>query len=490
MIQCHDNPDADALASGFGVYCYCRDKGLDTSLVYTGSYRIQKSNLVMMVEMLEIPVEYVDRTQFEELGEEELLVTVDCQYGAGNVTNLPAMNVAVIDHHQMEIKKLPLMFLDSMCGSCSTIVWRLLQREGYQVNDDINLATALYYGLYTDTNQLGEIYNPYDKDMRDQLSFDQETITRLRNSNFSLNELEIAGIALIRYIYNEANRYAVVKAEPCDPNILGLISDLMLQVNTVDTCVVYSELTDGIKFSVRSCIKEVRADELAQYLTTNIGNGGGHLEKAGGFISERCYDEKYQAVSLETYFTQRLDRYFASFDLIYAGEEMDVSDMVLYKKRRIPLGFVQSSSILPVGTQVLIRTMEGDVEAAVSDDVYIMIGKLGDVYPVSREKFESVYQITGESFCINPEYSPTIKNRQSGETYNLLQSARTCVETEDTVVYAKPVSKSVKVFSLWNKKKYMVAQKGDYLAVRSDDLRDVYVIDKKIFRKTYEKIKE
>ena len=24
-IQCHDNPDADAIASGFGLYCFFRD---------------------------------------------------------------------------------------------------------------------------------------------------------------------------------------------------------------------------------------------------------------------------------------------------------------------------------------------------------------------------------------------------------------------------------------------------------------------------------
>lgn len=26
-IQCHDNPDADALASGYGLYCYFKEQG-------------------------------------------------------------------------------------------------------------------------------------------------------------------------------------------------------------------------------------------------------------------------------------------------------------------------------------------------------------------------------------------------------------------------------------------------------------------------------
>ena len=36
----------------------------------------------------------------------------------------------------------------------------------------------------------------------------------------------------------------------------------------------------------------------------------------------------------------------------------------------------------------------------------------------------------------------------------------------------------------------MLGQAGDYLAVRSDDLSDVYVIEKKIFAKTYQECGE
>ena len=60
-IQCHDNPDADAIASGYGLYCYFQSKGKDVSLVYSGRNQIQKSNLVLMRDMLKIPVGNTDR---------------------------------------------------------------------------------------------------------------------------------------------------------------------------------------------------------------------------------------------------------------------------------------------------------------------------------------------------------------------------------------------------------------------------------------------
>ena len=286
-IQCHDNPDADTLASGYGLFCYFKSKGRRVRLVYSGRNKIQKSNLRLMVEKLKLPIEYIEAAQGERRQIDGLLITVDCQYGSGNVTGLEGEHVAVIDHHPLEGSPLPLCIISSSMGSCSTLVWKLLQEEGYDANSDEYLGTALYYGLYTDTSQFAELCNPLDLDMRESLRVDMGLITLFRNSNLSLKELEIAGVALIRYSYNDDYEFAVIKAQPCDPNILGLISDFLLQVDAIRTCVVFNEAGDGYKFSVRSCVREVNANELAAFLAQGMGSGGGHYEKAGGFISLR-----------------------------------------------------------------------------------------------------------------------------------------------------------------------------------------------------------
>ena len=194
IVQCHDNPDADAIASGFGVYSYLRKKGKNVRLIYGGKFPIQKTNLVLMVTELKIPIEYV-----EELEEAQLLITVDCQYGEGNVTRFPAKTVAVIDHHQVAGKLPKLNEVRSNLGACSTVVRELLQSEGIDLNEDKRLATALYYGLMTDTNNFTEIFHPLDKDLRDDAVFERSMVTRFRNANLSLMELEIAGNALLGY---------------------------------------------------------------------------------------------------------------------------------------------------------------------------------------------------------------------------------------------------------------------------------------------------
>lgn len=293
IVQCHDNPDADAIASGYAIYTYLKEHGKDVRLVYGGRNVIRKSNLVMMIKELEIPIENVRHTSKEE--PTELLITVDCQHGEGNVTHYPAETVAVIDHHRVS-KKLPkLQEVQSNLGACSTLVWNMLKDEGIDPNENENLATALYYGLYTDTGRLEEIYHEKDMELRDNAKYNVGLITKLRNANISIEELETAGAALLRCDYNEQYRFAVVKAGPCDPNVLGLISDMVLEVDAIDVCVVFSVMTNAVKLSIRSCEEDIKANELAAKLCMGIGSGGGHLVKAGGTIQMNLLTKEYEA---------------------------------------------------------------------------------------------------------------------------------------------------------------------------------------------------
>ena len=60
VIQCHNFPDADAVASRFGVYSYLCLRGKKPRLIYSGSQKISKPNMLLMIEKLEIPIEYVE----------------------------------------------------------------------------------------------------------------------------------------------------------------------------------------------------------------------------------------------------------------------------------------------------------------------------------------------------------------------------------------------------------------------------------------------
>ena len=483
-IQCHDNPDGDALGSGFALYQYFSQKDKKVRLIYSGNNKIQKSNLLLMIEKLDIPIQYVPIANKKISG---LLITVDCQYGAGNVTNFPADYVAVIDHHQVYKMPSELCEIRSNLGSCATVVWLLMREEGVSFKEDIRLGTALYYGLFTDTNQFAELSNPLDMDMRDDVICDKSLITLFRNSNLSLKELEIAGIALIRYIYNDDHRYAIIKAQPCDPNILGLISDFLLQVDAINTCIVYNENRDGFKISVRSCVKEVRASELAEYITYGIGSGGGHIEKAGGFISKERYEEFYPTLHTEAYLGKKMNEYFDNIDIIYANEyQIDLSNMKKYKRKRILQGFVKSSEVFEIGTPFTIRSFEGDLELTAAEDLLLLISVKGGVYPIKKEQFEATYEEWEGDFELNAEYNPTIINRKDSVSTELLRYAKTCMALDSAHVHARELERTVKIFTVWDEQRYMLGLIGDYIAVACDNPNDIFIIEEDLFQKAYE----
>ena len=160
VVQCHDNPDADALASGYALVWYLKKQDIDARFVYGGKEAVQKSNLLKMIDDLQITVEHIT-----ELPEPELLVTVDCQYGESNVTKFDANKVIVIDHHRVSGELPDPSDVRSNYGSCSTVLYELLTAEGLDINENKRLATALYYGLMTDTDNFSSLFHPADRDL-------------------------------------------------------------------------------------------------------------------------------------------------------------------------------------------------------------------------------------------------------------------------------------------------------------------------------------
>ena len=316
----------------------------------------------------------------------------------------------------------------------------------------------------------------------------------LRNSNFSMGEFEIAGKAMNSCKFDARCRFAYIKAEQCDPNILGLISDFLLQVAEVEICLVYNEWETGYKFSARSCVKEVHADDMAAYLTEGIGSGGGHLEKAGGFIRKNAFEETYAGMSMNDYLKMRMNMYFDTCFVIYSRDyEIDTAGMKEYVKKKAPRGFVIAKDVLPLGTPVTVRTLEGDADMIIEENSVIMIGIKGEVYPTTYDKLLRSYEITDLKYTEDerirkPVYLPTVHNRVDGSVIELAQYAHVCIADGGTHILARPTDKRLKVFTRWNENNYYFGNVGDYLAVRCDDMHDIYIVEKDIFGETYEEV--
>lgn len=486
VIQLHDNPDADAVGSGYALYQYFKSRGKAVRLVYGGAMRMKKSNMLLMVRELKIPVEYVT-----ELEKPELLLTVDCQYGEGNVAHFEAEHVAMIDHHNTGRSSGDMVEIRSNLVSCATVCYDMLKAEGFDVNEDITVATALYYGLYMDSNELAEMRHPLEWDMMDLLKVDKALLNRLTHSNFTLQEMETAGIAMIRHNYDRNKRLSIIRSKPCDPNILGIIGDFVLQVDCIDVCIIFNEGTNGYKLSVRSCVPDVAANDMAEFLTEIVGNGGGRMDKAGGFINKNKFEKIYDDLSIEAYFFNRIDQYYDSYDVIYAKNGIaDKSEFELYQKMPSGYGYVRTADLFEEGTEFRVRTYEGDVFVTASEQAYLMIGYYGEVHPIERAVFEKKYRPAAEPFQKGFDYPPSVRRLDDNTICELLPFAKQCICTETALICAKKLENPTKVFSKWNYEKYMYGNSDDYICFSCEDERDIYLMKQEVFEKTYRRVRE
>lgn len=507
VIQCHDNPDADAIASGYALYLYLRAQGKTPMLVYGGTNRIRKTNLVMMVEDLLIPIRHV-----KYLEEPELLVMVDCQYGGGNAQMFPAKEVAVIDHHRVSTELPPLQVVRPNLGSCSTLMFWLLKKEGVDVKSNRELSTALYYGLYTDTGGFAEIVHPLDKDLRDEAAFDAELMTKYRNANLSMEDMQVLATALLQNDYLDEYRASLVHTGPCDANILGIISDLMLEVDDVDICVVFNRQPSGIRISVRSCIDAVKSNELAAALCRGIGSGGGHEGKAGGLIQMDLVTREYLRLCRKNRLTPRmhpldngkeepslhgikavLERRFTNYmentKCVYEKDcRLEETNARRYRRKSIPWGYVRACDVLPEGTPVTVRTMQGDVDTVIRPDMILAIGPKGGVYFRQEQDFMEQYRVYSDwKFDLQgAEYGPTIKKQGTEKTISLMDYARVCVPKGKRQILAKRLDRNIKLFYEWdNGRRYTLGQRGDYLISGFDSSNRVCVMKKELFEYAY-----
>ncbi len=476
FIQCHDAPDADTISSGFALYKFFEKKGKDVTLFYSGPRTISKPNLLILIESLEIPIEHKLSGVCDGL-----LIVVDSQYGSSNVTEFGAEAIAIIDHHEVENRyNIALANISPKYGSCSSLVWKMLQNEGFDFDEKVG--TALYFGLLTDTNNFRELRHPVDKDMRENIPIDEVLIRRMLNSNLNLDDIEKAAIALLRVSQNMSGKFAVIKSKPCDPNLLGVISDIAIQVDIIEVSVVYSISDKSVKFSVRSCVDHVMANDLARYIVENIGNGGGHIDKAGGLISIKQYERHYEDINFESFFLSKIKSYYEDYQLIYnVPDDLNLSDIITCHKKANLCGYYEGK----YDFDLTVRTFDEDIFIEKNTPFTLVIDTRGKVHKCDIRDFEKDYIEVDGLYKCNLEYTPHIIDEENSYTVKMLDDLRACVPNEKRMYMAKRLKSPKKIFMKHSSQKYLIGNIGDYLII-SEDKKEVDLYTEEEFFQTYE----
>ena len=279
-IQTHNFPDPDAIGSAYGLQRLLQRYSIPTKICYDGE--IDRVSTEKMLEQLNI--EMFSAAEVEpELREDDCIICVDSQKGGGNITDFTGDEIAAIDHHPTYVD-VPYRYSDfRKVGACATIITQYYRDR--DIKPDADVATALIYGIKTDTMNFTRGVTEDDIAAFSYLLplVDRQKLSLIEHSQLKFQDLKAYGAAIENGKIYGCFGFSHVPF-PCPDAMVASLTDLFLSLVEVEVAVVYCTRQDGYKFSVRSERMDVDAGELIRRALDGLGNGGGHAAMAGGLI--------------------------------------------------------------------------------------------------------------------------------------------------------------------------------------------------------------
>jgi len=280
VVVAQDRPDPDGMAGAAALKRLLEHKArVDVVIAASGqSARAENRATLQFLGETLADIESLDLTQFD------LRVLVDTQPGFGN-NSWPAdvPPDLVIDHHPRGDGLAPGQLADIRpgCGAVSTMLTEYLRAAG--IEPDPQLATALLYGIKTDTQDLARGASPADSEAflylypranRQLLA----KIERGRRPRAYFAALAHALLACRLY-----DNVAICPLGPlASPDVPSEMADFFLRIEGVRWVLCHGLCDGRLHLSVRTVLRRGGAGKLAAALLEGIGQGGGHEMLAGG----------------------------------------------------------------------------------------------------------------------------------------------------------------------------------------------------------------
>jgi len=283
-IFCHDNPDADTLASAWGLQHICEHHRIKAVIYYFGVMNMPQSK--ELVKLLGIKIKGLTTAEqvVEAIAAHQKLALVDCARPGENNSLPPTIVPAiVVDHHSTNVSVKPGEAYDirGNVGSTSTIMTSHIINLGIPM--DVKLATALFYGMKTDTDGFTTNISTLDlmsaaflsayvyKPLLDMFEMPQLPKSTLDALGSALKDREVRKRVSIAYL-----------GELPDRSALPMAVDMLMQEETVHTAVAMAIVGDSVHLSARNQDKKVHVGEAMHLAFKGMGSAGGHATAAGG----------------------------------------------------------------------------------------------------------------------------------------------------------------------------------------------------------------
>lgn len=305
------------------------------------------------------------------------------------------------------------------------------------------------------------------------------------------------------YVLPDTKFYIMMQKESFEEDVLrkGFKGFLQKEIDTyqADFMLFFCEEQREYRFLFYSGSKQIRALEFMDFLIPEFGLSKGDAALAFGRISSAMLQlrmEESQQKDLGSFLCSRVKEYYEDVDWIDAvsyGElhQEEHKKLPLYQKKKVAWAYVESTLLADCGEEIFFSSLENEsgVKLTVHPNRYVMIGRRGEIYDIAKEKFELTYEKTQEPldvFASMMENLPEVKRLPSGDYLSLDEVAHICYPKAGFGIYAMELKRRTKVFYKDGNGEYFLGNTGDYLAIRPDDMTDIYIIRRDIFKQTYE----
>ena len=284
LILTHHNPDPDALAAGAGLAYLLEYKwGLEVHKKYSGLVA-RAENIAMLKHLTP---GWSRKTALSDSSSYGSVVLVDTQPGAGN--NILPSNMlpeAVFDHHQpirRQASSESYLDLRPEIGAAATLIYQHLEVANLAIPP--RLATALFYGIKTDTRGLSRGASAGDKVAYINLlgNVDHDALLQVEQARRPVSFFRslTEGLAAAR-VYGST--VVAMLGEMYRPDFAAELADQLIMLEGARGALCAGCHEGILQLSVRTVPLGEDAGLLIQRVVDNLGRGGGHGVMAGGQI--------------------------------------------------------------------------------------------------------------------------------------------------------------------------------------------------------------
>jgi nanoRNase/pAp phosphatase (c-di-AMP/oligoRNAs hydrolase) len=290
VILLWGHPDPDAIGSAMAHKRLCERVGASATIAHV--LPVSRAENRALVKLLNVPmVKVTDGAELEQYG---YLSLVDASASEATIRLPEALHLlTVVDHHRPPaVPKAD--FVDIRHDVCSTCTIyadyaeRGLAPFGSGGNDDSAVATAMFFGLQTDTDDFA-LATPADFRAAAYLKpfCDAETLSRVGRRTLTAEAMDAVGRSLLDLqVIRDFAIAGVGHVSANNRDAIPMAADFILRREDIDTVLVYGIVEDRIDGSLRTRRASVDPATFMQAAFGDDSEGrpyGGGRADMGGF---------------------------------------------------------------------------------------------------------------------------------------------------------------------------------------------------------------